>query len=185
MDWQSRLDALFETASPIDDGEAERALLEQRARELAAVEERQDDPHRPFLTFRTRQGEYAIALRHAREIVAVADCTPVPGLPARLLGLFTLRGAIVPLFDLHATLSGEAASATGGGLAVVLGREQPEIALATDGVGSPLALSEGDLLPSPDLDPALVEGVTVEGVVVLDGAGLLSDPRFFLGSPPP
>lgn len=47
---------------------------------------------------------YAFAMHSVREVVASPLLTSVPTGPAALLGLFNLRGEIVPLFDTAALL---------------------------------------------------------------------------------
>jgi purine-binding chemotaxis protein CheW len=50
-------------------------------------------------------GEYfAIDLRHVREVFELQSITPVPGMPASLVGVANLRGTIVPLADLRPVL---------------------------------------------------------------------------------
>jgi purine-binding chemotaxis protein CheW len=42
---------------------------------------------------------YALELTAVREVVPEPEVTPLPGAPACLLGIFNLRGEVVPLFD--------------------------------------------------------------------------------------
>lgn len=46
----------------------------------------------------------ALDLRHVREVFEPVSITPVPGMPAALVGVTNLRGIIVPLVDMRATL---------------------------------------------------------------------------------
>jgi purine-binding chemotaxis protein CheW len=48
---------------------------------------------------------YAIELVRVREVVPAPALTPLPGAPPALVGVFNLRGDVLPLFDL-ATLLG-------------------------------------------------------------------------------
>ena len=54
---------------------------------------------------------FAIDLRHVREVFELESITPVPGMPASLVGVANLRGTVVPLADLRPSL-GVSASAT-------------------------------------------------------------------------
>ncbi|THJ17825.1 MAG: purine-binding chemotaxis protein CheW [Nitrospira sp. CG24B] len=47
---------------------------------------------------------FAIDLRRVREIFEPEWITPVPGMPAALVGITNLRGTIIPLADVRATL---------------------------------------------------------------------------------
>ena len=54
---------------------------------------------------------FAIDLRHVREVFELESVTPVPGMPASLIGVANLRGTVVPLADLRPSL-GVSLSAT-------------------------------------------------------------------------
>jgi len=47
---------------------------------------------------------FAIDLGHVREVFKLESITPVPGMPATLVGVANLRGTIIPLADLRSTL---------------------------------------------------------------------------------
>jgi purine-binding chemotaxis protein CheW len=47
---------------------------------------------------------FAIDLRQVREVFEPESITPVPGMPAALVGVTNLRGTIIPLADLRAAL---------------------------------------------------------------------------------
>ena len=47
---------------------------------------------------------YAIELREVREVVPSPVVTPLPGAPPGLLGVFNLRGEVLPLFDIGVLL---------------------------------------------------------------------------------
>ena len=42
---------------------------------------------------------YALELLSVREVLPMPEIAPLPGSPPHLLGLFNLRGEVVPLFD--------------------------------------------------------------------------------------
>jgi purine-binding chemotaxis protein CheW len=44
---------------------------------------------------------YAVDLRNVREVFEVESVTPVPGMPAALVGVANLRGVVIPLVDLR------------------------------------------------------------------------------------
>lgn len=47
---------------------------------------------------------FAIDLRQVREVFELESMTPVPGMPASLVGVANLRGTIIPLADLRQSL---------------------------------------------------------------------------------
>ena len=48
---------------------------------------------------------FAIDIRQVQEVFGLESMTPVPGMPASLVGVANLRGTIVPLIDLRAILN--------------------------------------------------------------------------------
>jgi len=63
------------------------------------------DPERTrFLAFRVGTEEYGIDLRYTREIMKPQPLTPVPRAPEEILGVISMRGAVLPVLDLGARL---------------------------------------------------------------------------------
>lgn len=85
-----------------------------------------------------RLGSYALAVsgEGLRQVVTVGSLTRVPRVGPELLGLFSVRGEVLPLIDLRPLLGeglpGPTASA--GGLAALLEHQGRRIALALDEV---------------------------------------------------
>jgi purine-binding chemotaxis protein CheW len=60
-----------------------------------------------FVTFEVDGRAYGVDIASVREIIRWTDVTPLPHQPDHMLGVLNLRGAIVPVHDLRARLSGE------------------------------------------------------------------------------
>jgi len=59
----------------------------------------------------TLGGEFfAIDLHHVREVFELESITPIPGMPASLVGVANLRGTVIPLADLRPSLGVSAAA---------------------------------------------------------------------------
>lgn len=134
------------------------------------------------ITLPLEGARYALDITTAREIVPAPAIRSLPGAPATLLGLFNLRGEVVPLFD-------TAALADAGSLqkwthAVVVETAAGIAALAAGGVpetvvlGDPVAPSEApwieatyaidrSLIPLVDI-PALLAPARIGDVVGRD-----------------
>ncbi len=87
-------------------------MLDERARALARV-----PPAAPkasevleIATFALANEHYGVETRFVREVVRMADFTPLPGAPSFLVGVLNLRGEILALIDLR-TFFGVAAPA--------------------------------------------------------------------------
>lgn len=57
-----------------------------------------------FLGFRLDGEEYCVWIRSIKEIIRPPEVTPIPRSPADILGLISLRGTIVPIFNIRRRL---------------------------------------------------------------------------------
>lgn len=89
---------------------------------------------------------FAIDLRHVREVFELESVTPVPGMPASLVGVANLRGTVVPLADLRPSL-GVAASAAPK-YAVVVRHGAQQVGILIDEVPEIRTIKAEDLLAS-------------------------------------
>jgi purine-binding chemotaxis protein CheW len=167
--------------------ERAREVMDERARALAHV------PAEPAAagTFEVvvfeRGGErYAVETGYVREVRRLADLTPLPGAGDLVAGVTNLRGQILVVFDLNGLLGGArvAGGEAEGSRTVVLGAGRAEFGILADAVHEVAVLREDRVLGADALDTGggreCVRGVTADGLIVLDGASLLRDPRLFV-----
>jgi purine-binding chemotaxis protein CheW len=149
----SRWDALARAAARRRDGEAEGAALLQ------------------LLAFQVAGTPYALPVERVREIVRVRPVTPMPRVPADVLGVISLRGEIVQVLDLRRRLRlGEAERTRATRVMIVHGGDGRAAGLLVDAVTEVMSVSEEDLQP-PTGDAAAVESLFVRGerfVSILD-----------------
>jgi len=60
-------------------------------------------PEQQYCIFRAGRERFCIPVEHVEEVVEWPDLTRVPLAPASLLGIFNLRGCIVPVIDIAFT----------------------------------------------------------------------------------
>jgi purine-binding chemotaxis protein CheW len=159
-------------------------VLEARARQLARVP---DAPSRPgevleLVGFVLAGERYGIESRFVREVVRLTRFTPVPGTPPFVLGVTSLRGEILALFDLRHLLGAVAEGVTDLGRIVVIGESRREFGLLAD-FASEILYVPGTSLAQPEAawGRTYLQGVTPDGVIVLSGEALLNDPRLTIG----
>jgi purine-binding chemotaxis protein CheW len=108
LDWKrarERLERARIALQTVDSPEDERALLEARARELAApIVEEHDADWRDVVVFVLGGERFAAAAEHVLEALPLGEPTPVPGTPELLLGVVNHRGRVLPVMDLRRRL---------------------------------------------------------------------------------
>jgi len=165
--------------------ERARAILEERARVLARVPERPVVAERVLsvATFKLGAGRYAIEARTVREVGRLQQFSPVPGLPDFVVGVTNLRGEVLAVIDLGGLLGIAGVRRGEGSRLIVLGEEDAELAIVADETDEVVSVAADAVHPPPAHlakdERAFVRGVTADGLVVLDGPALLSDPRLF------
>jgi purine-binding chemotaxis protein CheW len=122
-----------------------------------------EHPALDVLLVRLDQELYAIPAEHLRGVSRYRPVTPVPGAPAALPGILSLRGAIIPVVDPRALLGLAQAEPTRAARLALLAHEDGELALFVDAVLDLVALPpESVEVPPAALEPArarLLRGV--------------------------
>jgi len=93
----------------------------------------------------TLGGEFfAIDLRSVREVFEIEAITPVPGMPASLVGVANLRGTVIPLTDLRPSLGLPASAAPK--YAVVVRHGTQQVGILIDDVPEIRTIHPDDML---------------------------------------
>ena len=161
--------------------EQARALLDERARRLAAVpdSEKVAGEEIELVNFAISNERYAIEVRYVLEVIKFAGFTTVPGGMDWLVGVINLRGVILAVFDLRELFGVSQRAISDLFRVLVVGNERAEFGLLVDAAHEVSILPAGELLePPPELTGReLLRGVTKDALAVLDGAALLNDVR--------
>jgi chemotaxis signal transduction protein len=157
----------LEPASAADRSDAEPLRFRERVRQRLGASE--------LLIFRIGRESFALELQAVEEVVDTPDLREIPECPAALLGVFPLRGELVPLYTPSVVLGTPGA---GHGLALVMRSGRRRVALAADDVDEVTRVELNDLREPPPgvaADDALL-GVLVESrrlVAVLDARAIV------------
>jgi len=132
-----------------------------------------------LLVFRVGSERFGVALSAVREVVDSPEARRLPDTPQSLLGVATVRGELVPLYDAREILDVEKGSAVSGAALVFLAAPRC-VALAIDDVFDPVLVEEQELRPMPGggggTADVIIRGLVRRGgdlVAVLDHAALL------------
>jgi len=131
-----------------------------------------------LLVFRVGAERFGVALAAVREIVDSPVVRRLPDAAPSLLGIATVRGELVPLYDGRVVFEVEAASdGSTTGAALLFSVEGRCVALAIDDVFDPVLVEEQELRPMPGAGAdVMIRGLVRRGgdlVAVLDDAVLL------------
>ena len=179
VDWEA-LHARMEAISRAVRGEEmtpERAreVLEARARALAAPPPEEAAKGEVHLVTWTLAGEtYALETRHVREVARAGPLTPIPGAARPLWAVTAWRGELLAVHDLRAMLGLPSAPEPPAWL-VVLGEASAALAVCADQPGEFVALPPAAVRPPQGGARPFVRGLTMDAVVVLDGAAMLRE----------
>lgn len=98
-DRAGRLDALFANQSPPDLSSDEDTAVSTVATLLSGA-----GSQRQLLTFSLDKEEYALDIETIREIIKPREITEIPRAPEHILGILSLRGQVIPVYDLKQRL---------------------------------------------------------------------------------
>jgi purine-binding chemotaxis protein CheW len=106
-----------------------------------------------FLTFILGEGVFALDIRNVREIIQPCPTTAVPLMPDFVRGVINLRGAVVPVIDLHARF-GRPPTTVGKKTCIVIfdcstASERIDLGLLVDSVSEVLEILPNAIEPAP------------------------------------
>lgn len=133
---------------------------------------------RELLLFRIGAEFFAVDLAAVEEAIEVPDVHRLPDMPSAMLGVFTLRGRMLPVYSPAVCLD---VSATTDAAVVLVMRSHGEqrVGLAVDDIEDVIQLDPAMMHrpPMPDPDDTILLGVTRHGtepVGVVDAASLIA-----------
>lgn len=160
-------------------------ILTERAATLARPAGESVPPGQlTLLSFELGGEQLLLDIEFIREVMPLHQLVPVPDTPTLLAGVTNLRGELLAALDLRPLFQLPLTPIVLPARLLVIGQEQAEFGLVVDRVGEVLHLSPAALFLPPDALPAearnLVQGVTREARLALNGNTLLTDPRLYI-----
>ncbi|MFZ0379818.1 MAG: chemotaxis protein CheW [Solirubrobacteraceae bacterium] len=136
-----------------------------------------DNP-RQLVVFTLGTEEYALPIQEVHEIIRYAEPRSVASRAEWVRGVISLRGRIVPVYDLAARL-GLASELTERTKIVIVEAGNETAGVIVDGVEEVLTVEDGQLQDAPGVDTTLIESIAKIGdrlVVLLKLAAVFSAP---------
>lgn len=159
-----------------------RKIMEARAKVLARPLAETTAPEGlGAVVFTLARETYAIESRYVREVTSFTGFTPVPGVPAHIMGVVNLRGGILAVMDLRPFFNLTAQGVTDMARVIVLGESRPEFGIVADATAGHVILPRATIKSASGIAgmrSGFITGVTTESCMILDGGKLLADERF-------
>ncbi len=132
----------------------------------ADILENQDDTQaltNQYLAFHLGDEEYALDIRQINEIIKVREFTDIPRAPEFVLGIISLRGVVVPVFNLRRRLNLGTSELMSTSRIIVCLLDDITVGLLVDSINQVINLVDEDLEPPPGvlsgLDREMVAGI--------------------------
>jgi len=152
------LEALFNYCPEID-----LATEEAYAQGLAALSGDDREEIEQWLTFPVGSEEYALDIEHVSEIIKWREVEEIPRVPAFVLGIISLRGQIIPVFDLPGRLKLGSVEVSPASRIIVCQKGERSAGLLVDGINQVVKMPVRKTEPPPailaGLDRELVKSV--------------------------
>ena len=106
--------------------------------------------------------EYAVPILSIQEIIKPIECTRVPQTPAYVLGVFNLRGSVIPLIDLRVKFGLTSKNHNDETRFFVLKQGDDVAGFVIDRLTMAIRIKKTDIGPAPDTmagDESLISGV--------------------------
>jgi purine-binding chemotaxis protein CheW len=181
-------EALAQGAAPA--GLESRAILRRRAQALAQ-EHGQSGPaaaRLEIVEFSLAAETYGFEAAFVREVYPLKEFTPLPGVPAFVLGIINVRGQILSIVNLKTFFDLPDKGLGQLNKLIILHNEQMELGILADDILGARSIELGALQPAPatvsGIGAQYVRGVTSERVIILDADKLLSDDQIIVHQAP-
>ncbi len=161
------LDALFSYQQ-----EGDLSVSENYLQALVAEDEIVDSNIEQWLTFSLGDEEYALSIESVSEIIKPREVTDIPRVPDFISGIISLRGIIVPIFDLNKRLSLGSAEISSASRIIVCNDGDRLAGFMVDRINQVVNVPINNIEPPPTVLSGLDRDF-VEGVGRVDGRMLI------------
>ncbi|MDR2906155.1 MAG: chemotaxis protein CheW [Helicobacteraceae bacterium] len=128
----------------------EQVLQNQQQQKNAQNEPSHDEDIVQLVCFMVSDEEFAVPILSVQEIIKPLPFTRVPSTPDYVLGVFNLRGNVLPLIDLRRKFGGERSVYTEETRFIVIKNKNQVNGFVIDKLTEAIRLKESDIDPAPE-----------------------------------
>jgi purine-binding chemotaxis protein CheW len=153
-------------------GRAASSFADGTGNSVSQPGEREENDFHELLCFRVAEEKYAVDIMEIKEIIKPREVTEVPRMPAFVSGVLSLRGTIIPVFDMHRRLGHDDGERSGKERIIVVHMGDEFCGVVVDEVIQVAKLHSAAIEPPP----AVLEGIDrdfVGGIGSFDGQMLI------------
>jgi purine-binding chemotaxis protein CheW len=137
-------------------------MKQQKEQQNFSTNEQKDDNIVQLVGFIVGNEEFAVPILSIQEIIKPIEWTRVPFTPDFVLGVFNLRGNVLPLIDLRKKFNAQIAEFDDDVRFIVIKVGDELAGFVIDRLTEALRLEESSILPPPDTNTerdAMIEGI--------------------------
>ncbi len=127
-----------------------KSIMQKQQKQQQNSEEKDQEEVMQLVGFIIGSEELAVPILNIQEIIKPIECTKVPSVPDYVLGVFNLRGSILPLIDLRRKFGLPPASQTEDTRFIVIKTEDSEAGFVIDRLTKAIRINQSDIETPPE-----------------------------------
>jgi len=144
-------------------------VIKKQQQMISEPDKDQTEDVEQLVGFVVGEEEFAVPILSIQEIIKPIEWTKVPFVPDYILGVFNLRGNVLPLIDLRKKFGAPNADIDENTRFIVMKIKDEDVAFIIDRLTSAIRIPKKSILPPPDTYSNEDE--------IIDGVGRMSDGR--------
>ena len=150
-----------------------RSILKRRAVKLARpLEKPATPPGRQYVIFVLSQQRFGFEVKYVEEVFQIKSFIPVPGTPPFIVGIASLRGALISIIDLKNLCNLSEKAVMGSDKTLIIRTDSLHVGVMTDEVVGLELIPDEEMQKNAvilsHIPQRFIEGVARDGTIVLD-----------------
>ncbi len=127
-----------------------KSILQKQQKQQSSDDKKESEDIMQLVGFIVGNEELAVPILNIQEIIKPIECTKVPSVPDYVLGVFNLRGSILPLIDLRRKFGLPSVSQNEETRYIVIKTENNEAGFVIDRLTKAIRINQSDIETPPE-----------------------------------